>query len=210
MKIKKLQHIITAIIHRYFRDLDIYYSDVQLPQSKELVREAIRKRLFDVLYKYRNRSIMLIAHSMGSIIAYDVLKNNENKIEIDVFATIGSPLGLPIITGKIMKEQESHSKVAVPNNIKKAWYNFSDLEDKVAINYDLADDYVANDLGINIIDFEVYNNYEVNGVRNPHKAYGYLRTPALAEKIDEFLMSGRNKINTWIIRTFNNIISGKK
>jgi hypothetical protein len=201
--------ITDIIIQRYFRDLDVYYSEQLLANTNELIRNAIRERLYDVLVKYQNDKIMLIAHSMGSIIAYDVLKNNEDKINIDVLATIGSPLGLPIITGKIRKEHGTNAKVAVPNNIKKAWYNFSDLEDKVAINYDLADDYAPNKSGINIVDFEVYNNYEAHGKRNPHKAYGYLRTPQIAEKIDEFLMEDRNRMNTWFIRTFNKILSGK-
>jgi len=181
----------------------MYYSGENLKESNILVRDAIRERLYKVLKKFQGHSIMLIAHSMGSIISYDVLKNHENDIAIDTFVTIGSPLGLPIITGKIIKEQGGISTLTVPNNINNDWYNFSDLEDKVAINYDLADDYAPSLSGVKITDFEIYNNYEVNGIRNPHKVYGYLRTPQLADKMDEFLMTGKNKISTWLIRKTN-------
>ena len=91
---------------------------------------------------------MLIAHSMGSIIAYDVLTQNESDIEIDTLVTIGSPLGIPVIMKKIMAEQkielDESGKLRTPDNICNKWYNFSDLDDKVALSYDLADDYGSN------------------------------------------------------------------
>ena len=66
------------------------------------------------------------------------------------------------------------------------WYNFSDLEDKVAINYNLGDDYEENSNRVRAIDKIVYNNYEYQGERNPHKSYGYLRTLELAQVIHDF------------------------
>lgn len=198
--------ITDKIIQRYFRDLDAYYSGELLPQSDKMVRDAIRERLHKVLLKYQGQSIMLIAHSMGSIISYDVLKKYENELSIDTLVTIGSPLGLPMILGKIIKEHGGGSIVPIPNNIKKNWFNFSDLEDKVAMNYDLADDYAPSLSGTKITDFEVFNNYEVNGLRNPHKVYGYLRTPKLAEKIDEFLMAGKSRFSTWFTRKINEFL----
>ena len=71
------------IIQRYFRDLDMYYSGEKIKESNVLIRDAIRERLYKVLKIFQGHNIMLIAHSMGSIISYDVLKNNENDITID-------------------------------------------------------------------------------------------------------------------------------
>ena len=199
--------ITDKIIHRYFRDLDSYYSRECIQETNVLVRDAIRERLYKTLKKYQGDNIMLIAHSMGSIIGYDVLKNHYNDISIDTFVTIGSPIGLPIITAKVIQEHGGKSNLTVPDNIKKSWYNFSDLEDKVALNFDLADDYGQNQSGIKIEDFEIYNNYEINNERNPHKVYGYLRSKQLAEKIDEFLLEGKSKLNIWLIRKINNFFS---
>ncbi len=84
------------------------------------------------------------------------------------------------------------------------WYNFSDLEDKVAINYNLGDDYDENSHHIRANDKIVLNNYEHNGHRNPHKIYGYLRTPEFAEIIDEFLIRGRNKNLIWLMEKVSN------
>jgi len=77
--------------------------------------------------------------------------------------------------------------VTTPRNVTRSWYNLSDLEDRVAFNYDLGDDYAANDLGVVAEDLIVYNDYEVDGKQNHHKVYGYLRTKEMAEIIDDFL-----------------------
>ena len=61
------------------------------------------------------------------------------------------------------------------------------LEDKVALNYNLGDDYRANKKGVKPVDMQVVNDYEINGKRNPHKSYGYLRVPEMAETIHHFL-----------------------
>src|SRR3990172_2364239 len=67
--------IADLVIRGLFKDLNLYYHHVcAVPKCKGLrARDAIRARLSDVLEKYRNRDILLIAHSMGTIIAYDVL-----------------------------------------------------------------------------------------------------------------------------------------
>lgn len=198
--------ITDKIINRYFRDLNVYYSDEYVAGQNILFRDAIRQRLFNVLKKHQGKSILLIAHSMGSIIAFDVLRNNLEKISIDKFLTIGSPLGLPFITSKIVKEHGNKTVLSVPENIKKNWYNFSDLEDRVAINFDLSDDYLPSQNGLEIEDFEIYNNYQIDNERNPHKAYGYLRMPELAEQIDNFLIDDKNKLSIWLMRKINKFL----
>ena len=52
---------------------------------------------------------MLIGHSMGSIIAYDVLRivgRQTPLVPVDHFITIGSPLGLPHVKTKIYEEND--------------------------------------------------------------------------------------------------------
>ena len=138
------------IIHHFFNDLEIYYTK-KVDDNKQTgspVKSSIRDQLLRTLKENKKKDIMLIAHSMGSIIAYDVLTQNESDIEIDTLVTVGSPLGIPIIMKKIMAEQnielDENGKLRTPNNIRNKWYNFSDLDDKVALNYDLGDDYAAN------------------------------------------------------------------
>lgn len=184
--------ITDLIIRRFFEDLDAYYSkSISDKQDNENpAKNLIREELARVLRKHRRKKILLIAHSMGSIIAYDVLTITAPDIHIDTLVTIGSPLGIPVIEKKLMTEQSDSKrtkKLRTPDNITRAWHNFSDLRDKVALDYALGDDYEPNSKGIRAVDQEVYNNYEINGESNPHNSYGYLRTPELAKVINKFI-----------------------
>lgn len=180
-----------SIIRHWFHDLDIYYESNSDENHLVRVKEKIRKRLVTVLKKYRHEEILIIGHSMGSIIAYDVLSFEVPHIKIDTFLTIGSPLGVPVVKSKIAAERKLNHKNTVhlttPHNVQRKWYNFSDLEDKVAFNYRLSDDYRANRNLVKPMDYIVNNDYEIEGQRNPHKSYGYLRTKEFALKLAEFL-----------------------
>lgn len=187
--------ITDAILSNYFHDLEIYYkeeSNVNVETTTK-TKDLIRQRLVEVLKKYKNDNIMLIAHSMGSIIAFDVLTFLADHINIHTLLTIGSPLGLPIVVGKIAAEQRQRLNgqnfMITPPTILKNWYNFSDILDKVALNYQLSDDFSENKFGVKPIDFLVVNNYEINGITNPHKSYGYLRTPEFSKILTEFIVS---------------------
>lgn len=198
------------IIRRFFKDLDAYYSQtcINLDKKDCLVKDVLRKKLAHVIKKHRKKEILVIGHSMGSIIAYDVLTQSVPQIDVDTFVTIGSPLGLPVIMCKIAAELnrncKKEPKLTTPENVVRNWYNFSDLEDKVSINYNLGDDYDENSHHIRAIDKIVLNNYEHNGHRNPHKIYGYLRTPEFSEVVNEFLNRGRNKNLIWLIEKISN------
>jgi len=200
--------ITQSILHRYFKDLGEYYSD-NGESSSEIVnniQDLLRARVARELRRYQDSEILLIAHSMGSILAYDVLTQVTPEIEIDTFITMGSPLGLPVIMSRILAEQEKmekqFSKPSSPDNIKEHWFNLSDLEDLVAINYNLADDYAPNSHGISALDMIVHNNYQNNGKRNPHKVYGYLRTPECAKAIHEFYVKHPNPLVNYLQERF--------
>jgi hypothetical protein len=189
--------ITDLIIRHYFRDLDIYYSKTCLDKAnvERPAKDVMRDTLTRVLKKHRRRDVLLIAHSMGSVIAYDVLSFSPPDIKVTTLVTIGSPLGLPAVMIKILAEQgvdyRKEWKARTPENILKSWYNFSDLEDKVALDIKLRDDYCKNINHVCPIDEIVTNDYEYNGNKNPHKSYGYLRTPQLAQVVRGFLDHGR-------------------
>ncbi len=189
--------IADLFIRSMYSDLDFYYNrESNLPKYSGLpVKSEIRKRLAEVLYKYRNKQILLIGHSMGSIIAYDVLTQSVPDVNVHTLITIGSPLGLPIIIKKIQTEQGMDNKTCIvpsPENIRHKWYNFADLNDPVAVVYNISDDYKKNSHGVGPEDVIVYNNYEYNGKRNAHKLFGYLRAPEVANVIYDFCVSGKS------------------
>ncbi len=144
------------------------------------VQAAVQQRLLDKIVSYKADEIILVAHSMGSIVAYEVLRRLFAEpvylgTTVAHFITLGSPLGLtPVKTGVGETRGEKHR---TPAAVTQSWTNFSDPKDFVCFDNHLKDDYKANDLGVRVKDFHVSNDYP----GNPHKMYGYLRTPEFSE-----------------------------
>jgi len=184
--------ITDLIIHRYFKDLDIYYLEECLDEKAEKchARKLIRDRLVETIKKYEGDDIMLIGHSMGSIIAYDVLTFLIPDIDIHTFVTMGSPLGFPVVQGKIAAEWHEKRLVPpilkTPPGVKKHWYNFADLKDKIALIYQLSKNYQSNWRKVKPIDFLVHNDYHNGTDYNPHKSFGYLRTKEFVRALKHF------------------------
>ncbi len=206
--------ITDSIIRKYFKDLEIYYNGHSEDENadNDNKRDLIRQRLLVVLEKHKHDTIMLVSHSMGSIIAFDVLTFLAPHIKIHTFITIGSPLGLPVVVTKIALEQrttmnDNSHHMQTPPGITTNWYNFSDIQDKVAFNYKLNDDFAENAYGVKPIDFLVENDYESNGKANPHKSYGYLRTAEFSEILDTFIAQNKMNIKDKIIQKTTNIMN---
>ena len=190
-KISGIEKIVDSTIRRMFQDLDAYYYGYCKIDKEQIAQQAFRNRLIKILQKHKHKRIIIIGHSMGSIIAYDTLIQDVTELKIDTFITIGSPLGFPLIIKKILTEQDikinSEAKPPTPESITSAWYNFSDLDDKITLNYDLTDDYLPNSKNIKPVDVIINNTYEYNGQKNPHKVYGYLQNEEVAKVISRFL-----------------------
>ena len=192
------------LIRRYFNDLNLYFRSAEnIDEETQLsAREIIHQRLLTTLKKHQNKDILLIAHSMGSIIAYEVLSLYEKECQIDTLVTIGSPLGQPLIFSKFYKKlarkefQGAH--LHVPENIRNHWYNLADLRDFVAMNHQLSENFLENSRHLEIVDKIVTNDYYYQNIHNPHKVYGYLRTSEMSQIIYEFLSHDRSKFGFWL------------
>ena len=172
------------VLEKELTDLAAYYDD-------DTFRMTVRNRLKTKIQQYRDRRIMVIGHSMGSIIAYDVLRQlgrDEPQFRVDHFVTIGSPLGIPHVKYKISQENDL---LRTPSVVGR-WTNFADRRDVVAVDAKLADDYEPNDQGVRVTDVPVINAYRSPSDRNPpdkpnyHKSYGYLRVPELSDVVRAF------------------------
>lgn len=183
------------VMQKGLKDLDRYYKDAKL-------RGKLQDLLATELEQHSDKRIMLISHSMGTIIAHDTLKElatqkneimkttntappppnpDSNRLEVNHFITMGSPLGLPFITERIRQKKKITN---VPANIKK-WTNFSDMYDPVCADPNLADDYRKSSIGVKIVDQLVNNDWPNDKLS--HKSYGYLRTPEVSKAIAAFI-----------------------
>jgi len=164
-----------GLLKRKLVDLSRYYEDTN-------IRKILRDKLENKILENREKRIMLLSHSMGTIIAYDVLRNIGKKhprLVIDHFVTLGSPLGIPHVKYKIAQET---SLVRTPSVVSR-WSNFADKRDPVALDVGLSDDYAPNDIGVEVKDDLVANDW--GGIH--HKSYGYLRTPEVSKIIRNFM-----------------------
>ena len=189
------------VLEKTLKDLAFYYDkkrkigDRSEPPRSTQARVVLQNELSNALLPLEGEDIMLIAHSMGTIIAYDVLRDigqNDPGFEVAHFVTIGSPLGLPHVKAKIVEERdydgEGRKRVRSPSIVTERWVNYADRKDPVALDTHLRDDYGPNRNGVRVDDDLVVNGYQsASGKRNHHKSYGYLRTPELSEHIKQFL-----------------------
>ena len=168
------------ILEHRFDDLWHYHVE------RDFARQ-VRSRLVERLRQFRDHRILLFAHSMGSVIAYDALRlmeRDEPALTVEHLVTAGSPLGLAKVKLKIEAECGA---IRVPNNIGR-WTNLADANDVVAITGALEADYGPNDTGETVSDRRVVNDYRrPNGEANHHKSYGYLRTPEFSRIASGFV-----------------------
>ena len=168
----------TILEHR-FDDLWHYHSE------RPFARQ-VRRRLIDVLERLAGQHVLLVAHSMGSIIAYDVLRILEREapsVRVAHLVTLGTPLGLAEVRLKIAAE---NGAARVPNNVGR-WTNMADSRDLAAVAGELAGAFAPNDHGVGIEDMAVRNAFRrPSGEPNHHKSYGYLRTPEFSEVVRSF------------------------
>jgi hypothetical protein len=212
----KNRAVVESFVQRYFHELDVYYkescNDENMAQCE--ARKIMVERVVSVLQKYDGFEIFLIGHSMGSILAFDALCFEVPQIKINTFITIGSPLGLPFMVSKIASRQKITQRgkavIQTPSSIEKSWYNFSDIDDVIALNYKLRTEFDQNDKGVKPIDVLVRNNYTMNDKKNPHSAFGYLRSKAFSVVLSAFIEEEPPRIPWRAFNVIKNIFQKRK
>ena len=105
------------------------------------VRQELRQRCLDELGKAQaaGEKIVLVSHSMGTMIAYDVLRNCPECPQVDTLITLGSPLGIQEVQDELVAVGEA--RVDYPAARLNHWINIYDPLDPIAG----ADPQIAND-----------------------------------------------------------------
>jgi len=170
-----IPHLANERTEMHLRDLRRYVNDDNgiAEHTRRMLKVPLRAAV------EAHRPVLLIAHSMGSVIAYDALwemsHNDIDHVDVDLLVTMGSPLGQRYIQKRI----KGHSMVGVeryPNNIRN-WKNLVAVGDLTAIDPWLANDFsemLELELVHSFEDAELYSAFRQAGAQNVHSEYGYL------------------------------------
>jgi hypothetical protein len=154
---------------------------------RALVRDALESA-----WAARAR-VLLIGHSLGSVICYDTLweLGHEQRAErrVELFMTLGSPLATHVIQ-RGLRGAGLRGADAYPRNIAR-WVNLTARADTTALHPRLAPRFREMlELGLvdSIEDYgELENCFRGSYGLNTHEAYGYLFQRTLAEIVGEFI-----------------------
>jgi hypothetical protein len=140
-------------------------------KSRDAVADTIRRR----------RPRVVIAHSLGSVVAYEALWANP-ELEVELLITLGSPLGMRNVVFERLLPAPLAGLGRRPPNVAR-WVNIADKDDIVAIPAALAASFtgVDQDVLVNLdwIDFHTVARYLGSGALNEHLKT-YLAAPRLA------------------------------
>lgn len=152
--------------------IDSFTRDVYVYLTNKSVRKAIDGI---VMASLSNGPCVVVGHSLGSVVAYNVLRRASPAIEVNMYATVGSPLGLKAIRRRL------DAPLAMPSCVK-GWFNALDERDVVALH-------PLDSVNFNI-NPSIENKTDVkNHTDNRHGISGYLDDAVVAKTIHDALLS---------------------
>lgn len=183
-----LVHLLPEEVTRTAREIDRYLNNTD--NIADQIRSMLKERLRPLLHA-RNE-VLLIGHSLGSVIAYDALweLSQEEAVhgQVDML-TLGSPLGMKFIFKRLHGIAASQRKT-YPKNIRY-WHNVSAEGDIVALNRTLRNTFqemLKQEFVKSIEDHYrgVYNHFRNNTSLNSHRSYGYLINPVVGRIVAQW------------------------
>ncbi len=147
------------LLLRFTRQVDAYLT---CPEIRAAVDSVVRPSLL-------HGPTVIVAHSLGSIVAYRLLREAAGGAEVPLFVTLGSPLGI-----RAIKNHLNPPSLAVPPTVK-TWLNATDERDCVALHAHLDRDTFADGIE-NIADV-------CHASDNPHAIADYLGHATVAGRI---------------------------
>ena len=155
---------------RYFNNRDEIADEV-----REMLKQPLREMFAE------NERVLLVGHSMGSIISWDSLwelwNGEANPGKVDLFLSLGSPLAMEFVRHRLLGARADPAH-RYTGNIRR-WHNISSVGDLTALDRGVADDF-GDMLKMGLTDSirdeykGVYNHFRNEYGLNVHRSYGYL------------------------------------
>jgi len=156
------RQVTQAVTKLFIHDVATYFFDADR-------RAEIDSRL-EAKLALANGPLVLVSHSLGTVISYEVLHRLANQVQVPLWITLGSPLGMGEVQDQIVRPPQ------VPTSVDR-WLNFADRRDLVALDPDLANDFTPS---TKISDHRIKNPYRLRlASGGPHAALGYLSDPGV-------------------------------
>ncbi|MFG2772823.1 hypothetical protein [Streptomyces sp. NPDC048350] len=147
----------TEIIELFLRDVAVYLTHGRVPVLKE-VRKSVPE----------TGPAVLVSHSLGSVVARDLLADDDLRARTTLWVTAGSPLGLDAVVRNLPADERKHPGIP--------WLTTFDVNDVVATGHPLTPRW-----GQPLTEIEVDNKEE------PHAIERYLAHPQVAGGIADAL-----------------------
>jgi hypothetical protein len=145
--------------------IETFMRDVYLYTTRIGVRDAIDRIVGDAL---NETPCVVIGHSLGSVVAYNILRNDRRALKVEAYITVGSPLAIRAV-------RDRFRPIAFPT-LAKTWYNAFDPKDVVALYPLDAANFPVNPAVENFAGVH-------NATDNRHGIVGYLDDPDVAKHV---------------------------
>lgn len=151
------------------KPLEVFTRDVFLYTTRPGIRDEVDGIVARALTE---EPTVVIAHSLGTVVAYSVLRNDRRRLKVPLLITLGSPLGVRAIRNQLIP-------IRMPAPVE-SWYNAFDSRDVVSLYpLDVRNFPIAPAI-------ENYGDVR-NGTPNRHGIVGYLGDGTVARKIIQHL-----------------------
>ncbi|MGW9211313.1 serine peptidase [Embleya sp. NPDC055664] len=147
--------LLRRFVITFFREVDAYLTDDgdRAGEIRLRTRAHVAERIIEL------RPRVVVAHSLGSVVAYEALWTAP-QVEIDLFLTLGSPLAMPTVVYPRLRPDPGGFGARPPG--VRQWINVADVGDLVAVPRGFARHFdVHRDLvdSIGRVDFHTSGNY---------------------------------------------------
>jgi hypothetical protein len=118
---------------------------------------------------------VVVSHSLGTVVAYNVLMAREPRNNVVAWFTLGSPLGTEAVYKRIPRHYAKVIPRSAPDGVG-SWYNARDKDDIVALHPVPRGSFAGSPAVANA-------NHVVNTTSNQHGIEGYLSDAEVARRI---------------------------
>lgn len=151
-----------GLIHRFLIETYMYLAN---PVFVEEVHQRVLNSLDE------SKEHIIVSHSLGTVIAYNLLQQLKPKYCIQRFITMGSPLAFRVVQSKLIQP------ISRPNILNGDWYNFYSHDDFLT-TFPLID---------SPFNFHpsIINKPISTFISKPHEIMGYLQHPSVVKSLLE-------------------------